>query len=129
MEMGEGKIRLESGAAVPDTEMTRLAKRAMPLLGDSDATISSKLTQLDSFYGKSLDVMDPRGVLRARSKNMTPALVNAAQGGEQGKVAPKEAAPAKTWDQQMEEQTRALHKAHPDWSGTQIYQELTKDLK
>jgi hypothetical protein len=75
LEAGEGKIRLESGAAVPDTEIARLAKRAIPLFADSDATIETKLRQLERFYQVQLEVMDPKSILRKRvspSRPVTP---------------------------------------------------------
>lgn len=45
----EAKLRAESGAAVPDTEVTRSAKRFIPQVGDSDATIVVKLNNLEKF--------------------------------------------------------------------------------
>jgi hypothetical protein len=50
----EAKLRAESGAAVPDTEVSRMAKRFIPSPLDNDATIKSKVERLEEFLGGSL---------------------------------------------------------------------------
>ena len=49
----EGVLRAESGAAVPDNEVKRAAERFRPQVGDSDATIKSKLDALEEFVGNT----------------------------------------------------------------------------
>lgn len=50
----EAKLRAESGAAVPETEVTRMAKRFVPSPLDNDETIKSKVDRLEEFLGGSL---------------------------------------------------------------------------
>lgn len=45
----EAKLRAESGAAVPETEVKRIAKRYIPQVGDNDSTIITKLNNMESF--------------------------------------------------------------------------------
>ena len=58
----EGKLRAESGAAVPDSEVTRMAKRFIPSSLDDEATVRSKLDRLKGFMGMSLEQIYPAGV-------------------------------------------------------------------
>lgn len=50
----EAKLRAESGAAVPEAEVTRMAKRFVPSALDNDKTIESKVDRLGEFLGGSL---------------------------------------------------------------------------
>ena len=50
----EAKLRAESGAAVPETEVHRMAKRFVPGVLDNDKTINSKVDRLNEFLGGSL---------------------------------------------------------------------------
>lgn len=52
----EGKLRLESGAAVPEQEVLRIAQRFIPAMTDSDATIKQKLDRLDEFMAGTLSL-------------------------------------------------------------------------
>lgn len=121
MEMGEGKIRLESGAAVPDTEIVRLARRAMPLVSDSNKTIDAKLAMLENFYRTPLEVMDPQGKLRGR---LTPqherikGVVDAAGGGANAGTATQLPAPSYKYDHT---QFQKLKQANPKASDTEIF--------
>lgn len=45
----EAKLRAESGAAVPETEVKRIAKRYIPQVGDDDRTIKTKYNMLNDF--------------------------------------------------------------------------------
>lgn len=45
----EAKLRAESGAAVPESEVKRIAKRFIPQTADSEDTIIMKLTNLESY--------------------------------------------------------------------------------
>ena len=45
------RLRLESGAAVPEAEVKRALKTFAPNATDSDKTIKSKLDRLDEFFG------------------------------------------------------------------------------
>lgn len=50
----EAKLRAESGAAVPETEVSRMAKRFVPSPLDNDETIKAKVDRLEEFLGGSL---------------------------------------------------------------------------
>lgn len=50
----EAKLRAESGAAVPESEVQRMAKRFVPSPLDNDETIKSKVARLDEFLRGSL---------------------------------------------------------------------------
>jgi len=58
----EAKLRAESGAAVPETEVRRMAARFVPSPLDNDATIESKVSRLSDFLGGSLGRVKPTGV-------------------------------------------------------------------
>ncbi len=45
----EAKLRAESGAAVPETEVTRMARRFVPSVWDNDSTVKDKVDRLDEF--------------------------------------------------------------------------------
>lgn len=64
----ESKLRAESGAAVPETEVTRMARRFVPSYSDTDAAIKSKMQRLEDYLGNSLDIVDPSGQLKAGAK-------------------------------------------------------------
>lgn len=55
----EAKLRAESGAAVPETEVARSAKRYMPNVLDSDEGIADKLNRLETFLNSALQFSDP----------------------------------------------------------------------
>lgn len=57
----ESKLRAESGAAVPDTEVARADERMMPNSLDSESTIQNKIRILDEFLRGSFDKFDPEG--------------------------------------------------------------------
>lgn len=59
----EARLRAESGAAVPDSEVKRAAKRFIPTSLDNDATIRAKLSNLQSFLEETQDIIDPTGQL------------------------------------------------------------------
>jgi hypothetical protein len=64
----EARIRAESGAAVPDTEITRLAERLLPSPLDSDEAVLSKMQRVDQFINGSLELADiGRGILSDKS--------------------------------------------------------------
>lgn len=50
----EAKLRAESGAAVPESEVQRMAKRFVPSPLDNDQTIKSKVDRLEEFLKGSL---------------------------------------------------------------------------
>lgn len=45
----EAKLRAESGAAVPESEVQRMSKRLVPSVMDNDETIRTKMRMLDAF--------------------------------------------------------------------------------
>lgn len=57
----EAKLRAESGAAVPETEVKRAAVRFSPSVLDSDATINIKRKLLKQFLEGTFDKFDPTG--------------------------------------------------------------------
>ena len=57
----EAKIRAESGAAVPETEVVRAAERFRPSMFDSDETIRVKRLLLQQFLAGTFDKFDPTG--------------------------------------------------------------------
>jgi hypothetical protein len=63
----EGKLRAESGAAVPEAEVKRIAKRFIPSLMDDDQTIRLKLQRLDEYLGSTLNKVDPTGRFNNRN--------------------------------------------------------------
>lgn len=71
----EGKLRAESGAAVPEAEVTRIAQRFVPSLMDDDETIKSKLQRLDEYLGATMDKVDPTARFENRAAQQ-PGRVN-----------------------------------------------------
>lgn len=55
----EGKLRAETGATAPDTEVKRAAKRFMPTFLDDANTIRVKLERLHDYLTKTGKIMDP----------------------------------------------------------------------
>jgi hypothetical protein len=55
----EGKLRLESGAAVPEEEVKRIANRFKPSALDNPATIKDKLDRLEQFNLGTTELLDP----------------------------------------------------------------------
>ena len=51
----EAKLRLESGAAVPDSEVKRMAKRFIPQTADNDSTIVMKIDNLEKYLKETAD--------------------------------------------------------------------------
>jgi len=51
----EAKLRVESGAAVPDSEVKRAAKRFVPEIGDSANNLKIKLDNLETFLKKTTE--------------------------------------------------------------------------
>lgn len=62
----EARLRAESGAAVPDTEVKRMADRFVPSPLDNDATIRDKVQRLREFLAGALDKVDPSGRFNRR---------------------------------------------------------------
>ena len=68
----ESRIRIESGAAVPEAEIDRMMDRLFPAVFDTDQAIRSKLKRTGRFFSGSLTLFDVgRGIL-------SPSTVNAA---------------------------------------------------
>jgi hypothetical protein len=55
----EGKIRIESGAAVPDQEIKRMAKRFRPGVADHPELIKQKLDRLETYLTGTIETLDP----------------------------------------------------------------------
>lgn len=64
----EAKIRAESGAAVPDSEIVRLLDRFMPSNLDSDAGIRSKFDRFDLFLNTAIKLSGRKTVLAPGDK-------------------------------------------------------------
>jgi len=57
----EAKLRPESGAAVPETEVVRANERFRPSILDSDETIALKRKLLNNFLTSTIQFVDPMG--------------------------------------------------------------------
>lgn len=55
----EARMRAESGQAVPEQEVSRMARRFIPKATDSDDTIISKKERLKEYLGGALDLINP----------------------------------------------------------------------
>ncbi len=55
----EGKIRIESGAAVPDQEIKRMAKRFKPSVADQPELIKQKLSRMEQYLTGTIEMLDP----------------------------------------------------------------------
>lgn len=66
-EIREARIRGESGAAVPDTEVVRMAQRFQPRPWDRDITIRAKLIVMDKFLKGTYAKFDPTGIFQLKS--------------------------------------------------------------
>ena len=64
----EGKIRIESGAAVPEPEVTRALQRFQPSVLDSDQTIMVKRQLLRDYFSTAKSLYDPQGNLTMAGK-------------------------------------------------------------
>lgn len=60
----EAKIRAESGAAVPESEVIRAMERFKPSVLDSDETIKTKRALLNQFLQGTYDKFDPTGTFK-----------------------------------------------------------------
>jgi hypothetical protein len=63
----EGKLRTESGAAVPDNEVKRIGTRFVPSMLDSPKHITEKLDRLEQFTRGTIELLDPN---KKYSKNI-----------------------------------------------------------
>ena len=64
----EAKLRAESGAAVPEPEVKRIAKRYIPQAADDDKTIIMKINNLETFLSGTAQKMNT-----GRPQNNKPA--------------------------------------------------------
>jgi hypothetical protein len=55
----EGKVRIESGAAVPDPEIARVAERFKPSVFDNEQTIKDKLKRMRGYLDGTISMLDP----------------------------------------------------------------------
>lgn len=79
----ESKIRIESGAAVPDQEIERLALRFMPHPFDSDELVLSKLQRMEEYLSGAIEKLDP-------NKNYSSSAVSfTSESGDQFVLIPK----------------------------------------
>lgn len=87
----EGKIRVESGAAVPDSEVRRLVNRFMPKpsiygpFADTEKTAKDKLSRLKDFLQNAQVSIDPQGKYTAKFQNSTIPLEDIGKEYESGK--------------------------------------------
>lgn len=68
----EARLRAESGAAVPDTEVIRAAERFFPSTLDSDKAIRSKIKRFKDYVGEAISLVDPVGTQRSRASSNRP---------------------------------------------------------
>ena len=57
----EARLRTESGAAVPESEVARGAQRFMPMIGDTPTQLNQKMDRLNLFIDEASDFIDPTG--------------------------------------------------------------------
>lgn len=69
----EAKLRAESGAAVPKTEVERAAERFMPSPLDSDEGVADKLNRLQKFMDTALEIADPELYKRLSAEIAAPS--------------------------------------------------------
>ena len=60
----EPKIRIESGAAVPDSEIARLAERYMPKWWWDETLIRDQMTKLMQFFSGTIKAIDPQDLYK-----------------------------------------------------------------
>jgi len=83
MEFGIQAItRLETGAAMPPSEVENTRTRFMPRVGDSKKVINIKLKMFDEFVNGTLKLIDPTGRFNAERFQ---AELESRSGGESGK--------------------------------------------
>lgn len=88
----EAKLRAESGAAVPESEVKRIAERLQPSLFDSDATVKLKMRLIEQFLQGTYDKFDPTGVfLRKDTTRRFEKDIEATLNFKPAKVTPVEA--------------------------------------
>lgn len=68
----EAKLRAESGAAVPETEVSRMAKRFVPSPFDNEQTIAKKVEMLSNFLGDA--AISTREGRRPSPQNSVPVF-------------------------------------------------------
>lgn len=80
----EAKLRAESGAAVPEPEVQRMAKRFVPSMLDNDQTIKTKLQKMEEFLkGAGEKTREGRGGVKSKPiDQMTDEEVLNALGGK-----------------------------------------------
>jgi hypothetical protein len=66
----EAKLRLESGAAVPETEVRRAVQRFIPNIQDSTESANAKLDRLDDFLGTALQEFQ-KGRITQKAQDLT----------------------------------------------------------
>ena len=105
LDMVQTKFRLETGASARPDEEATMMRRFAPKITDPDSTIIEKLDDLKQWHLNTLNVFDPTGIMR----------------GRMGESSVMGAPP-----QSREEVHGKLSKQHPDWSKSQIYEEMHK---
>ena len=77
LNMLEGKVRIESGAAVPKEEVVRASYRFRPSVLDTKEAIKSKLARMESYLRGTISLLDPS------KKYSAQALILAGKDGKQ----------------------------------------------
>lgn len=72
----EAKLRAESGAAVPEPEVKRAAKRFVPQVADSDSTINLKINNLEKFLKGTADKINIGRSVQSEAKTPGKAGLN-----------------------------------------------------
>lgn len=81
----EAKLRAESGAAVPEPEVKRAAKRFFPSTGDKDSQITIKLNNLESYLkgtAEKINIGRDKGSPTANARPIAPAGIQARVNGK-----------------------------------------------
>ena len=96
----EAKLRLESGAAVPDSEVKRMAKRFIPQTADNDNTIKIKINNLEKYLKEIADTVAKGRPLLDRKAEATPA------GGNLITVTNPKTGKQETWDTKTQKRVK-----------------------
>lgn len=87
----QARTRIETGAAMPPSDLKNTLKRYMPRKGDSLRTALTRLKPLNDYFEQSMNIADPTGTHRQRAVGSSR---------QQGNTPSRSSAPkgAKGWD-------------------------------
>ena len=68
----EARMRAETGAAAPESDIIRALERHLPSNLDSDSAVRGKINRLKDYVRESINLVDPVGTQRSRASSDTP---------------------------------------------------------